>query len=141
MSHVAILYEERTVISSAREFGRVAVMLGGTSAEREVSLDTGAAVLNALQSRGVDAHPWDPAEQDLIKFAAAGCDRVWIALHGAGGEDGTLQGALQWLVVPYTGSGVSAPALAMGEICCNHYLVASGIPSPAEAVIRHWADD
>ena len=140
MSHVAILRELRHPISNAREFGRVAVMLGGTSVEREVSLDTGAAVLKALQSRGVDAHAWDPAEQDLIKFAAAGFDRVWIALHGTGGEDGALQGALQWLDVPYTGSGVMASALAMDKVRSKHLFDASGIPTPEYAVVRHEAD-
>jgi len=140
MSHVAVLHEERTVIGNAREFGRVAVMLGGLSAEREVSLDTGAAVLKALQSRGVDAHAWDPAEHDLIKFAAAGFDRVWIALHGTGGEDGALQGALQWLDVPYTGSGVMASALAMDKVRSKHLFEASGIPTPEYAVVRHQAD-
>ena len=140
MSHVAVLHEERKPISNARDFGRVAVMLGGTSAEREVSLDTGAAVLKALQSRGVDAHAWDPAEQDLIRFAAAGFDRVWIALHGTGGEDGALQGALQWLDVPYTGSGVMASALAMDKVRSKHLFEASGIPTPEYAVVRHQAD-
>jgi D-alanine-D-alanine ligase len=140
MSHVAILREERTVVSNAREFGRVAVMLGGTSAEREVSLDTGAAVLKALQSRGVDAHAWDPAEQDLIAFSAAGFDRVWIALHGTGGEDGALQGALQWLDIPYTGSGVMASALAMDKVRSKRLFDAAGIPTPEYAVVRHEAD-
>ena len=75
-------------VSQASEFGRVAVMFGGHSSEREVSLNTGAAVLKALQSKGVDAHAWDPAEKTMAEFAAAGFDRVWIALHGPGGEDG-----------------------------------------------------
>ena len=79
-------------VSSANEFGRVAVMFGGDSSEREVSLDTGAAVLSALQSKGVDAHAWDPADKSLAEFVAAGFDRVWIALHGPGGEDGAIQG-------------------------------------------------
>ena len=140
MSHIAVSHEERTVISNVHEFGRVAVMLGGMSAEREVSLDTGSAVLKALQSRGVDAHAWDPAEQDLIEFAAAGFDRVWIALHGTGGEDGALQGALQWLDVPYTGSGVMASALAMDKVRSKHLFEASGIPTPEYAVVRHDAD-
>ena len=96
----------RIVISNAADFGRVAVMFGGISAEREVSLDTGSAVLKALQSRGVDAHPWDPADKSMHDFDEAGFERVWIALHGTGGEDGAVQGALQWLNTPYTGSGV-----------------------------------
>jgi len=118
----------------------VAVMLGGTSPEREVSLNTGAAVLQALQSRGVDAHAWDPKGRTLSEFAAAGFDRVWIALHGTGGEDGALQGALQWLDMPYTGSGVMASALAMDKVRSKHLFEASGIPTPRYAVIRHEAD-
>ena len=140
MSRVATLREERTVVHNAADFGRVAVMLGGTSAEREVSLDTGAAVLAALQARGVDAHAWDPGEKSMAEFAAAGFDRVWIALHGTGGEDGALQGALQWLNVPYTGSGVMASALAMDKIRSKHLFEATGIPTPEYAVIRHEAD-
>ena len=140
MSRIATLREERTVIANAAEFGRVAVMLGGSSPEREVSLDTGAAVLKALQSRGVDAHAWDPAGKSLGQFAAAGFDRTWIALHGTGGEDGALQGALQWLDMPYTGSGVMASSLAMDKIRSKHLFEACGIPTPEYAVIRHDAD-
>ena len=140
MSRVATLREERIVVQNAADFGRVAVMLGGTSAEREVSLQTGAAVLAALQARGVDAHAWDPAEKPMAEFAAAGFDRVWIALHGTGGEDGALQGALQWFNVPYTGSGVMASALAMDKIRSKHLFDAAGIPTPDYAVIRHEAD-
>ena len=140
MSRVATLREERTVVHNPADFGRVAVMLGGTSAEREVSLDTGAAVLAALRARGVDAHAWDPGEKSMAEFAAAGFDRVWIALHGTGGEDGALQGALQWFDVPYTGSGVMASALAMDKIRSKHLFEAAGIPTPEYAVIRHEAD-
>ncbi len=140
MSRVATLREERVPVANAADFGRVAVMLGGTSAEREVSLNTGAAVLAALQARGVDAHAWDPGEKSLAQFAAAGFDRVWIALHGTGGEDGAIQGALQWLDVPYTGSGVMASALAMDKIRSKHLFEAAGIPTPDYAVIRHEAD-
>ena len=140
MSRVVTLREERIVVEDARDFGRVAVMLGGNSAEREVSLDTGGAVLEALQSRGVDAHPWDPGKSSLAQFATAGFDRVWVALHGTGGEDGALQGALQWLDMPYTGSGVMASALAMDKIRCKHLFEACGIPTPAYAVVRHEAD-
>ena len=140
MSRVANLREERVLVRNAADFGRVAVMLGGTSAEREVSLDTGAAVLAALRSRGVDAHAWDPAERPMAEFATAGFDRVWIALHGTGGEDGALQGALQWFDMPYTGSGVLASALAMDKIRSKHLFAAAGIPTPDYAVIRHDAD-
>ena len=140
MSRVHKLHEERFAVDDASDFGRVAVMLGGLSAEREVSLDTGSAVLKALQSRGVDAHAWDPADRGLAEFAAAGFDRVWIALHGTGGEDGALQGALQWLDTPYTGSGVMASALAMDKIRSKHLFEACGIPTPEYAVVRHHAD-
>ncbi len=127
-------------ISSATEFGRVAVMLGGDSCEREISLDTGAAVLDALQAKGVDAHAWDPAEKPMAEFASAGFDRVWIALHGPGGEDGAIQGALQWLNTPYTGSGVMASAIAMDKVRSKHLFCAAGIPTPEYAVVRTLAD-
>jgi len=132
--------EERREVTSATEFGRVAVMLGGGSSEREVSLDTGNAVLAALQSDGVDAHGWDPAENSMTQFADAGFDRVWVALHGPGGEDGALQGALQWLDIPYTGSGVMASAIAMDKIRSKHLFRAAGIPTPDYAPIRTQAD-
>jgi len=140
MSRVATLREERFVVDDAGDFGRVAVLLGGTSAEREVSLDTGSAVLKALLSRGIDAHAWDPAQKSLVEFASAGFDRAWIALHGTGGEDGSLQGALQWIDMPYTGSGVMASALAMDKVRSKHLFESAGIPTPEYAVIRHQAD-
>ncbi|MBT8084344.1 MAG: D-alanine--D-alanine ligase [Woeseia sp.] len=132
MSQVA----SRARVENATDFGRVAVLLGGRSSERDVSLSSGAAVLAALKARGVDAHAWDPADNDLRQFAAAGFDRVWIALHGADGEDGSLQGALEWLELPYTGSGVMASALAMDKIRSKHLFIAAGIPTPDYHVIR-----
>jgi D-alanine-D-alanine ligase len=129
--------EQRHVISDAAEFGRVAVLFGGRSAEREVSLDTGKAVLAALQARGVDAEGWDPAEHALGDLAAAGFDRAWIALHGPGGEDGAIQGALQWLGLPYTGSGVMASALAMDKVRSKRVFDAAGIPTPDYAIVRN----
>ena len=87
-------------IADADKFGKVAVMLGGRSSEREVSLMSGNAVLEALQRRGVDAHAFDPSKQRLGALLADHFDRVWIALHGPGGEDGTLQGALEWAGIP-----------------------------------------
>ena len=123
-------------VANATEFGRVAVMFGGHSSEREVSLDTGTAVLEALLSKGVDAHPWDPAEKTMTEFIAAAFDRVWIALHGPGGEDGALQGLLQWLDVPYTGSGVMASAIAMDKVRSKHLFRAAGIPTPDYAVVK-----
>lgn len=132
--------EQRHEITDAANFGRVAVMLGGTSSERDVSLDSGHAVLAALQSRGVNAIAWDPAEQSIQSFAAAGFDRVWIALHGPGGEDGALQGALQWLDIPYTGSGVMASALAMDKVRSKHVLRAAGLVTPEYHVVECAAD-
>ncbi len=139
MTLVSLSNESRYVVADAAEFGRVAVMLGGESSEREVSLDTGAAVLAALQSGGVDAHAWDPAEKSMPEFAAAGFDRAWIALHGPGGEDGALQGALQWLGTPYTGSGVMASSLAMDKVRSKHLFRAAGLPTPAYSVIGDCA--
>ncbi len=136
MSERLCITEQRRVVSNAVEFGRVAVLYGGKSAEREVSLDTGNAVLGALLARGVDAIGWDPAEQSLSDLAAAGFDRAWIALHGPGGEDGAIQGALQWLGLPYTGSGVMASALAMDKVRSKRVFDAAGIPTPEYAVVR-----
>ncbi len=133
---MSTLKEQRHEVSNAAAFGRVAVMLGGHSCEREVSLNTGAAVLEALRNRGVDAHAWDPAEKSMSDFAAAGFDRVWIALHGPGGEDGALQGLLQWLDIPYTGSGVMASAIAMDKVRSKHLFRAAGIPTPDYSIIR-----
>jgi D-alanine-D-alanine ligase len=140
MSNLTETLEQRHMITDAADFGRVAVMLGGDSSEREVSLDTGTAVLKALLSRGVDAHAWDPADKSMAEFAAAGFDRVWIALHGPGGEDGALQGALQWLNLPYTGSGVMASAIAMDKVRSKHLFRAAGIPTPDYAVASSQAE-
>lgn len=140
MTGATPIFDQRQKISDPSDFGRVAVMLGGDSSEREVSLDTGAAVLKALQSKGVDAEAWDPAEKSLVEFANAGFDRVWIALHGPGGEDGALQGALQWLDIPYTGSGVMASAIAMDKVRSKHLFEAAGIPTPEYHVARSHAE-
>jgi D-alanine-D-alanine ligase len=113
--------------TSAQEFGRVAVIYGGTSTEREVSLKTGAAVLAALKRRGVDAYGFDPREQLLTELLTAGTQRVWIALHGPGGEDGTLQGALECLGLPYTGSGVMGSAIGMDKLRTKRLAQAVGI--------------
>jgi D-alanine-D-alanine ligase len=111
------------------KFGKVAVLLGGTSAERDVSLRSGAAVLAALQKQGVDAHAFDPKEQPLSALISAGFDRVFIVLHGRGGEDGTMQGALQLMGLPYTGSRVLGSALAMDKIRCKWLFQAQGLPT------------
>ena len=122
------------------EFGKVAVLLGGRSAEREVSLKSGSMVLEALTSRGVDAHPFDPAERGLDELAKQKFDRAFIALHGRFGEDGTVQGVLEWLGVPYTGSGVLASALAMDKLRTKCIWQAEKLPTPAYAVLEATTD-
>lgn len=111
-----------------QDFGKVAVLFGGSSAEREVSLKSGAAVLAALQSAGVDAHAFDPADRPLEDLKREGFARVFIALHGRGGEDGSVQGALDLLGIPYTGSGILASALAMDKWRTKLVWQAAGLP-------------
>jgi D-alanine-D-alanine ligase len=115
---------------TVKSFGKVAVLLGGRSAERDVSLRSGAMVLNALRGRGVDAHPFDLQQRDLAALIAEKFDRVFIALHGRYGEDGTIQGALELLGIPYTGSGVLASALAMDKWRTKLVWQAAGIATP-----------
>ena len=122
------------------DFGKVAVLFGGASAEREVSLKSGAAVLAALQSRGVDAHAFDPALRPLEDLRREGFQRVFIALHGRGGEDGTLQGALTLMRMPYTGSGVLASALAMDKWRGKLLWQAAGLPIPDYALLTENSD-
>jgi D-alanine-D-alanine ligase len=121
-------------------FGKVAVMMGGKSAEREVSLKSGAAVLAALRATGVDAHAFDPQDKPLEALHAEGFARVFIALHGRGGEDGRLQGALDLLEIPYTGSGVLASALAMDKWRCKLVWTAAGLPVPEYEVLTAHSD-
>jgi len=116
-------------------FGKVAVLLGGKSAEREVSLKSGSMVLNALRSRGVDALPFDPAERGLDALIGERFERAFIALHGRFGEDGTVQGVLEWLGIAYTGSGVLASALAMDKLRSKLLWHAEGLPTPPHAVL------
>ncbi len=118
-------------------FGKVAVLFGGASAEREVSLMSGAGVLKALQSRGVDAHAFDPAERDLGDLKGEGFARCFIALHGRFGEDGTVQGALELLGIPYTGSGVMASSIAMDKVMTKRVWLAEGLPTPNYRLLRH----
>ncbi|MDE1948108.1 MAG: D-alanine--D-alanine ligase [Burkholderiales bacterium] len=113
-----------------KHLGKVAVLMGGSSAERQVSLMSGGGVLAALKSAGVDAHAFDPAEQDLAEVKRQGYDRVFIALHGRHGEDGTVQGALELLGIPYTGSGVMASAIAMDKVMTKRVWSAEGLPTP-----------
>ena len=113
---------------SAASFGKVAVLLGGRSAEREISLMSGRGVLQALRSKGVDAHPFDPSERDLFELRREGFERCFIALHGRGGEDGTVQGALEVLGMPYTGSGVLGSEIAMDKWRTKMIWLANGLP-------------
>ncbi len=112
------------------EFGKVAVLMGGASAEREVSLMSGQGVLQALRSAGVDAHAFDPAARDLGELRRDGFQRCFIALHGRHGEDGTVQGALELLGIPYTGPGVMASAIAMDKVMTKRVWTAEGLPTP-----------
>ncbi len=122
------------------QFGKVAVLLGGRSAEREVSLLSGAAVLEALRSRGVDAHGYDPAQRPLEDLRRDGFQRVFIALHGRYGEDGTVQGALELLDIPYTGSGVMASALGMDKWRTKLVWQSVGIPTPRFEILSADSD-
>jgi D-alanine-D-alanine ligase len=115
--------------------GKVAVLMGGTSAERDVSLMSGEGVLQALQSQGVNAHAFDPAKQDLVELKKQGFDRCFIALHGRHGEDGTVQGALELLGIPYTGSGVMASSIAMDKVMTKRIWLAEGLPTPRYVVL------
>jgi D-alanine-D-alanine ligase len=127
-------------ITDAREFGKVAVLLGGQSSEREISLLSGGAVHAALQRRGVDAQAIDPRDVPLAELVAQNFDRVWIALHGPGGEDGTLQGALECLGLPYTGSGVLGSAICMDKVRTKRLAAAVGIATADFVVLRSAAD-
>jgi D-alanine-D-alanine ligase len=127
-------------VTNAADFGRVAVLLGGSSAEREISLLTGAAVLAALKRRGIDAHGFDPQARELSELRRDGFARAWIALHGPGGEDGTAQGVLEFLGVPYTGSGVTGSAIGMDKLRSKRLAAAVGVPTPDFVVLRTEAE-
>jgi D-alanine-D-alanine ligase len=118
----------------------VAVLMGGRSAEREISLKSGTMVLNALKKSGVDAHAFDPRDSSLQELKAQRFERVFIALHGRFGEDGTVQGALEYLGIPYTGSGVMASALAMDKWRTKLLWQAAGLPTPAWEVVTAQTD-
>ncbi|KAB2319969.1 D-alanine--D-alanine ligase [Betaproteobacteria bacterium SCN1] len=123
-----------------KKFGKVAVMLGGTSAERPVSLNSGNAVLAALLRQGIDAHPFDPATRNLGDLIGGEFDRVFIALHGRYGEDGCMQGALELLGLPYTGSGVMASALGMDKWRTKLLWRAAGLPTADWAILDSNSD-
>jgi D-alanine-D-alanine ligase len=127
-------------VVSAADFGKVAVLMGGTSAERDVSLKSGEAVLAGLRQRDVDAHAVDPKEQSLHKIEQAAYARAFIILHGRGGEDGVMQGALESIDLPYSGSGVLGSALAMDKLRCKQLWHGMGLPTPQWRVLQSEAD-
>jgi D-alanine-D-alanine ligase len=122
------------------KFGKIAVLFGGSSSEREVSLMSGKGVLEALTSRGIDAHAFDPAERDLVELKKEGFAGCFIALHGRHGEDGTVQGALELLGIPYTGSGVMASSVAIDKIMTKRIWRFEGLPTPDWRMVRSGAE-
>jgi D-alanine-D-alanine ligase len=124
----------------AQAFGKVGVLFGGRSAERDVSIMSGTGVLAALQSQGIDARAFDPGQRSLAELAAEKFDRVFIALHGRFGEDGSLQGALELLGIPYTGSGVMASSVGMDKITTKILWLNEGLPTPRYAVLDAGSD-
>jgi D-alanine-D-alanine ligase len=126
--------------TDAKALGKVGVLFGGRSAEREISLISGSGVLQALKSKGIHAHAFDPAERSLAELAAEKFDRVFIALHGRYGEDGTLQGALELLGIPYTGSGVMASSVGMDKVTTKIVWLAAGVPTPRYVTIAAGAN-
>lgn len=129
-----MMSENQVGAANARAMGKVAVLMGGRSSEREVSIMSGENVLAALKRCGVDAHAFDPGAQSLTQLEIEKFDRAFIALHGRGGEDGTIQGVLEYLNVPYTGSGVLACALALDKSMTKRLWVDEGLPTP------EWCD-
>jgi len=127
-------------VTDPREFGKVAVLFGGTSSEREISLLTGRAVHAALQRSGIDAYAVDPREKALQELVDEGFDRTWVALHGPGGEDGTVQGALECLGIPYPGSGVLGSAVCMDKLRTKQLVSSVGIATADFVVLRDERD-
>ncbi len=127
-------------MTASADFGKVAVLMGGNSAEREVSLKSGKAVLEALLARGVDAHGVDTAEGMFEQLKQGGYDRAFIVLHGRGGEDGVAQGALETLEIPYTGSGVAGSALGMDKYRCKLLWRGLGFPTPPFVMVADEDD-
>jgi len=125
------------MMTAPLQFGKVAVLMGGRSAEREVSFMSGTGVLAALRARGVDAHSFDPAERNLSDLKEEGFDRCFIALHGRFGEDGTVQGALELLGIPYTGSGVMASSIAIDKTMTKRVWLSEGVPTPRYVLLKN----
>ena len=124
------------MVQQGVQFGKVAVLMGGRSAEREVSLMSGQGVLSALRARGVDAHAFDPSERPMDDLKREGFARCFIALHGRFGEDGTVQGALELLGIPYTGAGVMASAIAIDKTMTKRVWLAEGLSTPKYRLLR-----
>ncbi len=124
----------------ARDFGKVAVLMGGMSAEREISLMSGRNIVEGLRRKGVEAHAFDPAERCVFELKPNGFQRAFIALHGGYGENGTVQGALELMEIPYTGSGVMASALCMDKLRTKLVWLACGIPTPRYAILTARSD-
>ena len=123
-------------MNAGTDFGKVAVLMGGKSAEREISLMSGNGVLKALRAKGIDAHAFDPAERDVFDLRREGYARCFIALHGRGGEDGTLQGALEVLAIPYTGSCVLGSAVGMDKWRTKMIWIANKLPTPRYRILN-----
>ena len=119
-----------------KDFGKVAVLMGGKSAEREVSLMSGNGVLQALLNSGVDAHAFDPSEREMSELKVDGYARCFIALHGRFGEDGTVQGALELMGIAYTGSGVMASSVAIDKAMTKRVLMSAGLPMPSQVLLK-----
>ena len=128
------------MIEKPIDFGKVLVIYGGNSNEREVSLNSGKAVLEALKSKGIDAYEWDPKDKPFYKLIENNFDRAWIALHGKGGEDGSIQGALEFLGIPYTGSDILASSTAMNKIISKKIFQNHDIPTPDYRIIHTKRD-
>ncbi len=137
---MSLASETRVTVTDAKDFGQVAVLMGGNSAEREISLQSGEAVHAALLRRGVDAEAVDPGTDLAGQLTGGRFDRVWIALHGRFGEDGVVQGFLQAIDLPFTGSGVAGSAISMDKLRTKQLLSGCGIPSPAYAQVRSQED-
>lgn len=120
--------------------GRIAVIMGGSSPEREISLKSGAAVLASLQSQGYAAQGLDSKQPVLPQLDSIGCERAFVVVHGAGGEDGSVQGALDWLRIPYTGSGLQASAVAFDKALCKLVWQDAGLPTPGFRLLHPAAD-
>ncbi len=140
MKSVLPASEQRVGVTDPRQFGKVAVLLGGRSAEREISLLSGEAVHKALRARGVDAHRIDTADNLVPTLQSGSFDRAWIALHGRGGEDGSVQGLLEFLGIPYTGSGIKGSAISMDKLRTKRLIAGAGLDTPDYRMIRGAQD-